>query len=350
MDLANETTSTTSRGAAITSTYTNQPVMYGKDFMEAAKDRFFFLEAVKVAYTEKGHKDYIEYKRTQFLGENGITFGSGEATTADITATAPDNLTGVQITPAYDTARITVTEWNVHTNRFNLIERFREELVYAVADKVDQYIATTIGDATEATSVLSGATMLYGGDATSDSTLAEGDILTPELIVKGSRYLRGKSVYYWNSTTFTKVAAATAESNPWPNEDDYVLYMGPAQYMHLQQDSQFTNAAEYGSQGVVLNGQIAKYQGIKIVLTNNVEAVASDAIGPDGTTASADMTRCILMKPKKAFTFVWGKQPEVTISPYERRKQQDIVMDFAYAGSVIHSDAIVFLDVADDAI
>ena len=347
MELASEITTTTSRGTAVSSTYVNRPTEYGNAFLDAAKKRFYFLESVNVRYLEPGHADYIEYKRTLYAGDSGITFDSGEASTSDISNTSIANLDGVQITPVYYTAHMTVTDWNVQTNRFSLIEKFREELVYGTADKIDLAIVVGIGDATEATSSAAGATMLYGGDATSDSTLASADILTPDLIVKAAKYLRDKYVWYWNSTTFTKVAAATATKNTWMNEDDYVLYIGPSQYLALQQDSQFTNAAEYGSQDVVLNGQIAKYQGIRIVMTTNVESVASGSTGPDATTASADMTRCILMKPKKAYTFVWGKEPEITVSPYPRRKQQDIVTDFAFAGSVIHGDAIVFIDVAD---
>ncbi len=347
LELSNEITSTTSQGTAVSSTYVNRPTEYANGFLDAARLRFYFLESVNVRYLEPGHADHIEYKRTKYLGSSGITFDSGEATNSDISNTSITNLDGVQITPAYYSAHVTVTDWDIKTNRFSLIERFREDLVYGVADKIDQYIATTIGDATVATSTAAGATLLFGGTATSDSTLAAGDTLTPDLIVKASKFLMDKYVFYWNSTTFTKVAAATATKNPWTNEGDFVFYMGPAQYLALQQDSQFTNAAEYGSQDVVLNGQIAKYQNIKIVMTPNIESVASGSTGPDGTTASADMTRCILMKPMKAFTFVWGKEPEITVSPYPRRKQQDIVVDLAFAGKVIHNDAIVFVDVAD---
>jgi len=347
MELANEISSTTSRGTAVSSAYVNQPLQYGNGFLDAAKKRFYFLESVNVRNTEEGHKDYVEYKRTNYLGSSGVTFDSGEATTADISNTSVDNLDGVQIVPTYYTAHITVTEWNVRTNRFSLIERFREDLVYATADKIDQFVATQIGDATESTSSATGAIQLYGGDATSDSTLAGSDILTPDLIVKAAKFLGDKYVWYWNSTTFTKVAQSTAVKNPWVNEDDYVLYVGPSQHLALQQDSQFSNAAEYGSNDIVLNGQVAKYQGIKIVMTTNVESVASGSTGPDGTTASADMTRCILMKPKKAFTFVWGKEPEISVTPFPRRKQIDIVTDFAFGGKVIHDDAIIWLDVSD---
>lgn len=347
MELADEITTTTSRGTSVSSTYTNRPTQYAPGFLDAARKRLYFLQTVNVKYLEPGHADLIEYKRTAYLGSDGFTFDSGEASTSDISNTSVDNLDGVQITPAYYAGHITTTEWNIRTNRFALIDRFREEIVYAAADKVDQYIATALGDATESTSSATGAIQLYGGDATSDSTLASSDILTPDLIVKAAKFLGDKYVYYWDSTTFTKVAQATAVKNPWMNEDDYVLFIGPSQHLALQQDTQFSNAAEYGSNDIVLNGQVAKYQGVKIVMTSNVEQVASGSTGPDGTTASADMTRCILMKPSKAFTFVWGKEPEVTVSKYERRKQVDIVGDMAYAGKVIHDDAIVWIDVAD---
>lgn len=347
VELSNESGATATRGAAMSSIYTNQPVMYGEELIDAAKNRFFFLQAVNVVELPRGHKDYVEYKRTKFLGSSGITFDSGEKAGSDISNTSLDNQTGVTITPTFYSSKMHIEDYSILVNVHNLIDLAREELVYGIADTVDAYVGTTIGDATEATAGAQGATMIYGGDATSDSTLADGDILTPEKISDGIRYLEGTDVFYWNSTTFTKVAAATATKNGWVGYEK-VLFIGPAQKNALQKDSQFTNASEYGSNEVVMNGEIGKYLDVKVVVTNNIEKTASAATGPDTSTASANMTRCILCVPKKAFTFVWGLAPQIKVVPISWQAAQAIVLETAYAGSVIHGDAIVFIDVADD--
>lgn len=351
VNLANESGTTVTRGASIGSStvaYTNQPIMYGDEIIDAAKNRLFFLQTVNIVQLPEGHKDYVEYKRTKYLGSSGITFDSGEKAGSEISNTALDNQTGVVITPTFYSGKIHLENYSVRVNVHKLVELSTEELVYGIADKVDTYVATTIGDATEATNSAAGATMIYGGDATSDSTLTDGDIMTPELIADGIRYLEGTDVYYWNGVTFTKVAAATATKNGWVGYEK-VLFIGPAQKSSLVKDSQFTNAAEYGSDEVILNGEIGKYLDVKVISTNNVEKVASGGTAPDGgAVAGANMTRCILCVPKKAFTFVWGIPPEVKVFDMAWQAAQAVTLETAYAGKVIHDDSIIFIDVTDD--
>ena len=59
------------------------------------------------------------------------------------------------------------------------------------------------------------------------------------------------------------------------------------------------------------------------------------------------MTRCILCVPKRAYTFVWGIEPTISVHPIPWQASQTIVLETAYAGSVIHADSIVYIDVAD---
>lgn len=348
-NLSDETSSTTVRGTAISGSYTNQGIEWGNEIIDAAKKNLFFLNFVRVQTLEQGNKDYIVNKRDQFLGDSGITWTTSEPTTSAISNTALDNLDGVQITPTVVLGRITVTNYGVRTNVFNIIDEAREELSYGLGDRVDKFIAIAMGDATAATSSAAGATELYGGNATSDSTLSAGDIITTDLVARAARYLKDINVWYWNGTTFTKVAQATAVKNPWNNspDDPFVFFIAATQEEAFRRDSQFINAEQYGSNEVVMNGEIGKYLGIKIVVTPNVEQVASGASGPDGTTASTDMTRCLMTKAKKAFTFVWGQSPSVGIHPLPEFAQQTIVLESAYSGKVVHEDAIVFVDVAD---
>jgi len=97
-----------------------------------------------------------------------------------------------------------------------------------------------------------------------------------------------------------------------------------------------------------LNGEIGKYHGVKIVVTPNIDSTLATVAGPDGTIPVVDMTRCVLMKAKKAYTFVWGEEPRITVSPFERKEQTDIVLASAYEGSVVNKDAVVQIDVANE--
>lgn len=347
VELSGETNIAASRGAAVSGAYTNQPIMYGDEILDAAKNLLYFLDAVTIRMLPEGHKDYVEYKRTKYLGRTGVTFDSGEKGGSDITNTAMNNLTGVTITPTFYASRVTIENYSARVNVFNLVDKAREELIYAIADTVDRVISTGLGDATETTNTVAGAQTLYGGDATSDNTLAAGDVLTTDLIAEAARYLKGTDAWYWNSTTFTK---SSGVKNGWMNtpETAFVLFVGPAQEMALRKDSQFVNASEYGSDEVVLNGEIGKYLGIKIVVTNNVESVAASGTAPDGGSVTGTaMTRCLLCVPKRAYTFVWGQAPEISVAALPWQASQTIVLETAYAGSVVHADAVVKIDVAD---
>jgi N4-gp56 family major capsid protein len=188
---------------------------------------------------------------------------------------------------------------------------------------------------------------LYGGDATSDSTLETGDVLTTEIINDAEVLLSGRQAYYWNAGTWT---LSSGTKNPWSNEprDPYVLMVGQRQKQALRNSSQFVNASEYGSRVVISSGEIGEYLGVRIIVTNNAESVAAAGTAPDGGSApSVNMTRCILMKGRKAYTFVWGEKPKFTDYAMQWRDQRGIVLTADFAGSIVHDDAIIKIDVSD---
>ena len=116
----------------------------------------------------------------------------------------------------------------------------------------------------------------------------------------------------------------------------------------LEKDSQFVNAAEYGSNEIVLNGEIGKYLGVKIIDTENTPKYAIGDAAPDGGSVWAVAgTRCIMAKANAAAALVWGIKPRLHIFDYPRELEQDFVLEMSYASSTIHNDALVFADVAD---
>ena len=116
----------------------------------------------------------------------------------------------------------------------------------------------------------------------------------------------------------------------------------------MRNNSQFVNAAEYGSRVVISSGEIGEYLGIRVLVSNNAESVAASGTAPDGGSAPAvNMTRCILMKGRKAYTFVWGEKPKFTPFVKEWRDQRGIVLTADFAGSMVHNDAVIKIDVSD---
>jgi len=344
-----ETTSSSMTGTSFTA-YGLQPAEFTKEVIEAAKSQLYFLNFVRVMYAPAGVKDVVVPKHKRYLGASGVTYDTTEATNTDISATTLDSYDSVTITPTLVQARFAITDWAARTNLINMLEAGREELSYSIGEKADKYIATKIGDATVATSTVAGAQKLFGGDAYSDATLALGDTISTEMVAKAARLLKDTKCYYWNSSTFTP---SSGVKNPWSNsaDDPFVLFIGPSQEETFRKDSQFVNASEYGSNVIVQNGEIGQYLGIRIVVTPNLESLVGtgSAAGPDGTNVASGvvMTRCIMCKPKKACTFVWGLEPSIETGRDVSRAQTVLVLQSAYAASVIQSDSVVFLDVAD---
>jgi len=346
VNLSNETQASTVQGTSFTA-YPTQPVLYANEVLDAAKKRFFFTNFINIVYLPTGHKDYVVRKRTIYL-RSDITFDTGEATTSDISNTSLSTLDGETLTPTVVTARFTVTNYAVRTNAFNVVKEAKAELSEGIGDRIDAAVSTAMGDATASADTTQGALALYGGTATADSGLAAGDVITTDLIAEAARYLKDSIMYYRSGGVITE---ATNKKNPWTNtpDDPFVLFIGPAQEMTLRKDSQFVNAEQYGGNEVVQNGEIGRYLGIKVVVADNVERVAASGTAPDGGSApTVNMTRCILAKAKKACTLCWGQEPTIDVAPIQWRKQQSIVLECAYAIKVIHDDAIIFIDVADE--
>ena len=91
-------------------------------------------------------------------------------------------------------------------------------------------------------------------------------------------------------------AQARIEANDW---EPFALVISSEHKKDLRTDSQFTNAAEYGSDEVVLNGEIGMYLGLRVVVSNTIDEEAV-MVGQERDTG-ADVAQAV----------VWKEEPEV---------------------------------------
>jgi len=365
------------RGATSGTYYPLTPIVFLKEIVDAAQKRKFFEQFAYVTELPVGTKDVIIPKRTAYLGRTGVTMDLTEATTGtDVSYTAINNLDGLTLTPVIHAAGVTISNHAIRTNAIDIVKAAQDELTEALGDRMDFVCATVLsgtvtdgiasatygGDALSsgaaaASNSVRGAQTVYGGDAASDSQLAAGDTLTTDMIAEAKRKLQSTSMYYWVPSSNTAEAKSAVVKNPWLNDpaEPFVLFIGPEQEEVLLTDSQFVNASEYGNNEIVMNGEIGRYLGVKIVVTPNLVSVATDGTpcnSPDAGTGNSShpgvaMTRCLMIKARKSLAIAYGLKPNVYVFDYPSQLQKRIVLETAYTMGIIHSDAIVWIDVAD---
>jgi N4-gp56 family major capsid protein len=344
---AGDTVSTDVRGSSRTA-YALEPTVWLKEINDAAQKKHYFKQFVYETTVAKGNKDVIIPKRLYYLRPTDwqATAGQGVA----VNYTKLDNLDGVRIEPVPANGGVAIPNYALQINAIDLIKAAKDELTYRVGDEVDIAVATAFKTATPSTSTASGAQTIYGGKARADSELTTGDIFDVDMIADAKTKLQSTTCKYWTPLTPADEAVSSAKKNPWANEtgDPFVLFISSQQENVLLKDSQFTNAAEYGNNEVIMNGEIGKYLGIKVVVTENTPSFSAGAEGPDGSTATVAGHRCILAKPKKAVALAWGIKPNITVEDFRSELEKRVILEMAYGTGVIHSDAIVFIDVADN--
>lgn len=351
---AGDTVTTDVRGTGRTA-YALEPTTWLKEINDAAQKKLYFKQFVYETSVAKGNKDVIIPKRTNYLKSlrSGITTSDWSIDAAegtDVVFTKLNNLDGVQITPLPKNAGVAVANYALQINSIDLIKAAKDELIYHVGDRCDQDVAYAFATATAATSSEAGAQTVYGGDARSTSELAAGDIFTTDMVADAKTKLQSTVCKYWAPLSPAAEGISSATKNPWANEpsDPFVLFISSQQENALLKDSQFTNAAEYGNNEIVMNGEIGKYLGIKVVVTENTPAFTASETAFDGATAAVSGHRCILAKPKKAVALAWGIKPNIMVEDYKSQLEKRVILEMAYGTAVIHSDAIVFIDVADN--
>ncbi|RLA80993.1 MAG: hypothetical protein DRG33_01390 [Deltaproteobacteria bacterium] len=253
-----------------------------------------------------------------------LTITTSHTEGAERTYTEMTNINTVDITPAFKLGAIAITKELVDTTRVDLIDLAK----YMVAQDIEEGIEKAI---TEQIDTDVTTNVVYGGDATKPSELTSGDTITVDLVADAIQKVK---------------------------ENNYVpafLFIRPAQENVFYKSSQFTNAAEYGSNEVVLNGEIGKYLGVKVItstLTQHYSASGQDKgiSGADGQWGAAG-TSCQLIGftagKKKPIVLAWKQKPQVSYEYLKRYANHYIYYDAAYGVKVIEEKACCLIKVTD---
>lgn len=207
----------------------------------------------------------------------------------------------------------------------DLVSQAKYTIAEDMADDVDLALATALQDTSVTKNVFGGASS--NADA---SDLATGDVLTTDLIV--------------DAMTLIKT------SNFIPK----VLIIGPYQEGILLKDSQFVNASEYGSNAVIMKGEIGTYVGIKIIsVTNeNLDFDSTDTDTNDASTWAADGFVCPMIGTAKngqecAAAIAWKEMPSIDYEYLKDEAAHQIYYDQAFVCGIVQPDAVCLIKVTD---
>jgi len=192
-----------------------------------------------------------------------------------------------------------------------IMNALKEEMITWLKIKKDKLILQD-----DANGDLSSSALSYVVSGT-DSTIDAGDVLTPE--------------------DFNEAITLIRENN---RGDDGMLvaFLHPRQVKALRDDSQFTNAAEYGSNEVVFSGEIGQYLGVKIIETTNVAAYDNTA-----TDFNTDGYEGIIMNAKYAYAVATNDPLRIEVDYDASQTLYEVNASFTYVVANIDTNAAVIL-------
>ena len=217
---------------------------------------------------------------------------------------------------------VTVSKQIALTSRIDLIKQARYTVAEALAQDVDTALATTLQD-TGVTNVV------YGGDATGVDSLADADVITTDLMPDAMTQIEANNfVPKW-------------------------FFISPYQLKVFRKDPQFVNASEYGSDRVVLRGEIGEYLGVSIIATTNCPTYsASDTDTNETPTAwTPDGQACPMVGLNKsgrhiAAALAWKEKPAIGYEYEMNEAIHRIYYDQCFTSGVIQPGAISLVKVS----
>ena len=218
---------------------------------EAARANLVAMQAVRV------NRDLVgSPARSLIVGSRGTITAAAVNEGATITLVNP-SYSPATITPTKFGVAVEITTEAINAFQFDLINDYLAEAGYAMAKYLDSLVCTAI----QAQNVwdYSGATVT----ATTSGVLAYDDVISAVAAVRGQN---------WSPDT---------------------IIINPAQQQDLLKDTKFINAAAYGGNGPLANGEIGKFAGLKVLVTSQIasgSAVVLDSAHAAMVAVKRDMT------------------------------------------------------------
>jgi len=217
---------------------------------------------------------------------------------------------------------ITIGKEVFMTCAVELLAQARYTIAQDLADDVDLALATAL-QATTCTN------NLWGGDATQVEDITAGDVLTTDLIADAIRQIK-------NNNFVPKY-----------------LVISPYQEATLLKDSQFVNASEYGSNKVVLKGEIGEYLGLRIIVTTNANMAytSGGTETNENATPGANMNTLIMVGENRAgqkasVGLAWKEMPHIDYEYQKDEARHIIYYDQCFTTALIHHQAISLIKVS----
>ena len=231
------------------------------------------------------------------------------------------NLDTVDITPAFKLGAIAITKELIETSRVDLIDLAKRMVAQDIEEDLEVHI-------TEMIDTDCSGNIVWGGDATTPATLDPGDKITVDMVADAIQKVK--------------------DNNAVPK----LLFIRPAQENVFYKSSQFTNAAEYGGREAVLNGEIGKYLGVKVICTTLTQHYASSDVDKGfGGTYDTACTSCQLIGmgagQRKPVVLAWKQKPTIAYEYLKRYANHYIYYDACYAAKVVQPDACCLIKVSD---
>ena len=297
-----------------------------KEIIAAAKNKMYFEQFAYVSTAPPGTKDVAVPLFTSNLDFN-TTATTNQATTRAMVDI--NNLTTVVFTPTTRKFGAAIAKDVVRTSQLDTVKHAKEQMIYDSALTIDAAFDTVLSGVTaySGTGVAGGSgtgtnAVIWGGDRAAEASMVAGDVLDTDLIAKANRVLKAHGWY--------------------PEKDKpFVLFIAPVSEEALLKDSQFVNASEYGNNEIVMNGEIGRYLGIKIISTNQVGTFTQTG----GSTVNCQYA--YMIKAKISYGIVYGEKPSLDFEYDKERAEFRVYLDMCYQCKLLQASAIQVLCVTD---
>jgi len=194
-------------------------------------------------------------------------------------------------------------------------DMIKDEMTTWLAEKKDKLILQAFANST-----VTSLTVPYVIAGT-DNTVDAGDVLTPAL--------------------FNEAVTKIRENNRGV-EGQLYAFLHPRQIKALRDDEQFTNASEYGSNEVVMTGEIGKYLGVKIIETTSVAQYNGTSSSPVGSFTTTGYEG-VLVDSKYSIAVATNDPLRIEVDYDPSKLIHEINASFTYAVGKIDNNAICLI-------